>query len=482
MRPFVREALTRFGAEVEDGEDERLKVTLPAEPEGDAAELAHHVEPAFELSFDQERAVPGTQLVAPGSHLLRVLEGLLSPRGQRCYVAQPAEGRLTIKGLGAAGLKPASGLSFTLDAKAQGEGHDVYVVYRLRYATRERIDALETVCVRLRPGAAPEATLAEPPAAVVDWEVRPRKRAPKDALGPGLEAADGCVQARARDEALRLSKEARLKLGKDATRLHAYYSGQIAEYERRNRRRDLALLRIEELEEERALRLKELVAATHVRVEVEPLQLLEVEVPLATAVLVVQPRAKDERDDEGAVRAQAPVALDRYTGQLELPPCAACQGDLLVEPVAGCHGGHVVHEGCLSGCPGCERATCKACGEHACATCEEPRCRACLTDCPACESPACAEHRGACGRCEQPGCGSCLQDCAACGTPVCASHRQSAGEGLAASFCDACATPCAACRTATPSPQLTKCARCGRRFCGDCHGHDASACVLCLEE
>ena len=32
MRPFVREALTRFGAEVEDGEDERLKVTLPAEP------------------------------------------------------------------------------------------------------------------------------------------------------------------------------------------------------------------------------------------------------------------------------------------------------------------------------------------------------------------------------------------------------------------------------------------------------------------
>jgi hypothetical protein len=480
MKPFVREALTRFGAQVTDGEAERLAVSLPPEPEGDAAELAKHVESSFEVAFQSEALVPGAQLVAPGSHLLRVLEELLGPRGQRCYVAQPAEARLNLKQLGGAGLKPGRGLAFALEEKSQAEGHDVYVVFRLRYTTRERIDALETVRVRLRPGAAPLAELAEPPASAVDWEVRPRKRAPAEPLAAGLTQADVCVAERAREEARRLSQEARLKLGKDATRLHAYYAGQIAEYERRSRRRDLALLRIEELEEERALRLRELVAATHVAVEIEPLQLLEVEVPLATATLVVHPRDKAARV-EGAVRAQAPLFLNRHTGELRVPSCAACQGDLSVEPVGGCAGGHVVHGGCLVACGGCGRDTCQACGDDACATCEEPRCEACLESCRGCEALACAEHRGACGHCQQAGCGVCLRACAACGTPSCSDHRQSAGEGLAASFCVACATPCAACRTATPQPNLIKCARCGRKFCGDCHPADVTACTLCLE-
>ncbi|MCO5172441.1 MAG: hypothetical protein M9894_39590 [Planctomycetes bacterium] len=480
MKDFVADVVVRLGGEVTD-EDGVLAVRLPAEGPGDelARRLGQH---ALRLVFEPTRIGPGVDLVAPGSHVLRELEEFLAGRGRRAWVEAPARHKLTLKSLTGV-VRPARGAALAFEGRAGDAGHDVHVVYRVRYRSLDRVDEVETVRVRLRPLAEPEVSLAEPPPEVVEWEARPRKHLPPDELEAALALADEAVVTRARAEGARREDEARRKASRELSRLHAYYAGQIAELER-SRRTEQALTRIEELEDERALRLHELATTTHVRVEVEPLQLFVVEVPLATARLVVRRKgeAQDDGDDAPAASddAAAPnLVLDRLDGTLLLPPCAACEGAIAGQVIDACGSAHLVHQRCLDRCGRCDRAACAACGARACAACGQPTCPGCATACASCARSVCADHTGACAVCGRAGCGVCLRACAECGGTVCETDGHPAAEGARAVLCTRCAVPCPGCKTATAYKELVRCTTCGRKFCPTCHPRSAAACVLC---
>lgn len=473
MKPFLKDVLTYCGAQVEE-QDEALRVVFPEE--GAAAELAEALgKQELRLVFEASHVDAESDLVAVGSHVLRVLEAYLAPRGQRAYVIQSSEHRLTQKALRQQ-LQTQRGLSLRIDDRQAAAGHDLYVVYRLRYHTLERKDALKTARVRVRPGANVsdplrlDATLADPPAAE-SWTPRPRKQAPADVLAAGLARADAEITAHARVESRHKQEEARRAFKKDLSRVHAYYIGQIAEYNRR-RKSDLSQIRIEELEEERELRVRELVAATAVGVDIEPMQLLTVEVPLQTARLVLY-----KKGAAGSV-AELSVLFDRSSGAVELPPCPACDGSLAHAVLGGCDAGHPVHEECLRSCERCAATACGVCGDERCAICEQTLCGSCATGCPGCEETVCSEHQATCSLCQGPGCGSCLKTCASCGALACKADY-AAARGSRAVVCASCARRCPGCETPTVTPELVRCGTCGRRFCSECHPKSASACVLC---
>ncbi|HBP22914.1 MAG TPA: hypothetical protein DEA08_34705 [Planctomycetes bacterium] len=314
LREFVRDALVALGAEVLESEDEAvLELRLPAE--GDLPKRLGHAQGAeLQLVFSTVDLRPGHELVAPGCHLLHVLESDLEQAGRRVYLAAPGAERLSLKALG---LRSSARERWTLSDREALEGYDIYLVARLRYRARERHDEVACVKVELRPGIDPEhgwdaATAFEDPApALFELEPRARKRVPALALKTALHAGDESLQRYARDRSRELQDGMRETSRKDLSRLHAYYSGQIAEYMRR-RKSDLNQLRIEELEEERELRVKELIAQAEVHAEIEPLQLLTVERPLQRARLLRTPAGEEEPTDARW------LLFDRVDGSYEL--------------------------------------------------------------------------------------------------------------------------------------------------------------------
>ncbi|MCA8920678.1 MAG: hypothetical protein KDD82_02645 [Planctomycetes bacterium] len=305
MRAFVRDVLVRFGAEVED-EGPVLAATIP--PDGPAKALHQQLGATPRFVFSTEHLEVGTQLVAAGGHVLRTIDAFLDQRSGYVYVVKPGKQRLSLKALGVKALK---GYSLAFADRLDALGYDVYVSYCVRYHARERTDQLETFRVVVRPQDAILAErLEELPTEFAEWPAKPRKRAPEDAISEALAVADRAVSERAVEVGETLGEEVREGMVKDVGRLHAYYAGQIADYERSRRNRELALLRIEELEDEREVRLAELQRSTHVRAEVQPLQILVVEVPLIQATLEVYAKA----DEGGPALGKAPLWFDRTTG------------------------------------------------------------------------------------------------------------------------------------------------------------------------
>lgn len=273
---FLRDVFEHAGGVVTH-EPPVLRASFPEESA--LAELLGGREKVY--VFETEHVDDERELVATGGHVLRNVESYLAELAPRVYVLAPATARVSQRSLG---LSPGHGEKISLE-RTPALGYDLYVVYRLRYRSRELRDEVATVRVELRPGIAPgqpddaHAEVCETPAHALTYESRPRKRVPAKSLQTALNAADVALEKHARAESRELQDELRRGAKKDLTRLHAYYAGQIAEYMRR-RQSDLNVIRVEELEEERALRVKELVEQAEVKVEVEPLQLLTVERPL----------------------------------------------------------------------------------------------------------------------------------------------------------------------------------------------------------
>ena len=356
MKDFVREVCSGVGATVRD-DGGALEVELPEA--GVGAALAERLGGrAHRWVFDAEDLSERAELIAPGGRVLRALEEWLSERGRRTYLEAPGAERLTV-GAVRERVSAASGEPVRLGARGDARGYEVYVTYRLHYRTLEAKDELETVHVRLRPWGRVEAeVVSEIPAGVWGWTARPRKQPPEAWLKEGLAGADRVVAVRAREGGRALEAEVRAKLGRDIARLHSFYSDQIAEW-KRSSRTGLAELRVEELREEERARLSELYAATQVQVEVDPLQVVVVEVPLKRAEVL---------DPDGA-----PVAvawLERTTGALVLEPPE--EESAQVSPAA-------------DGCPGCGRSVarrrrCEGCGRRFCGRCfpsGEERCTLC---------------------------------------------------------------------------------------------------------
>lgn len=314
LREFVRDALVALGAEVSETDDEAvLELRLPAE--GDLPQRLGHAQGAeLRLVFSTADLRQGHELVAPGCHLLHVLESDLEQAGRRVYVAAPGAERLSLKAIG---LRSGARERWTLSDREALEGYDLYLVARLRYRARERHDEVACVKVELRPGIDPahgwDAATAfeDPDPALFELKPRARKRVPAKALKTALQAGDESLERYARDRSRELQDGMRETSRKDLSRLHAYYAGQIAEYMRR-RKSDLNQLRVEELEEERELRVRELIAQAEVHAEIEPLQLLTVERPLQRARLSRTPAGEEEPSE---VRW---LLFDRADGSYEL--------------------------------------------------------------------------------------------------------------------------------------------------------------------
>jgi hypothetical protein len=302
---------------------------------GSAEDLARRLRRStLSLVFRSEDLAPGYDLVADGSPLIRKLEDFLASQGARTYVVAPGSKRLSLKALDLAaevalaeghpgldraslGLMPGKGERVKLEERSDAPGHDLFVLYRVRIRALQREDL--TVCVRvaLRPGVAPDdpvhvtSEVAEPPSEVRGWDLKTRRRLPPELREQGLEAADAQLALRCRELATATQTKLRETARDDLKRLHAYYAGQIAEYMRR-KASDLNLIRIEELEAERELRITELIRSAEVRVSGEALSCLIVERPLQRARAVRRPK-----DDDETELASRWLLFDRGTGGVE---------------------------------------------------------------------------------------------------------------------------------------------------------------------
>ncbi|MBL4849789.1 MAG: hypothetical protein JKY65_30030 [Planctomycetes bacterium] len=329
----------------EAGEDAAEDAAEADEPEspvskvvpGSIEDLARRLRRTdFELVFRSEDLTPGRDLVADGSPLIHRLEEFLAEQGSRCYVVAPATARLSLKALDAAaeaaaaeegapldraslGLLAGKGERVRLEDREDALGYDLYVLYRIRIRALEREDRSVCVRVEIRPGVAPDeaidvtACVLDPPAEVADWVLKGRRRLPEAVRPLGLKAADTCLAGHARQAATEIQTKLRHTAQDDLKRLHAYYAGQIAEYMRR-KSSDINLIRIEELEAERELRITELIRSAEVRVGGEALSTLVVERPIQRARAVRRSKDEDEGEEELASRW---LLFDRSRGTVE---------------------------------------------------------------------------------------------------------------------------------------------------------------------
>lgn len=325
-------------AEGEAGPESEAEIGTPVPSKvvpGSAEDLARRLRRStLELVFRSEDLTPGRDLVADGSPLIRRLEEFLAAQGARTYLMAPATARLSLKAIDAAaeasaaddqggldraslGLVAAKGESVKLLDRSDVPGFDFYVLYRIRLRALVREDVTACIEVQLRPGIAPDepnhvtARVAEPPADISGWELKSRRKVPALLRALALETADSCLADHSRELATATQTKLRKSAQEDLKRLHAYYAGQIAEYMRR-RSSDLNLIRMEELEAERELRITELIRSAEVRVSGEALSLIIIERPIQRARAVR--RTKDEEETELASRW---LLFDRSRGSVE---------------------------------------------------------------------------------------------------------------------------------------------------------------------
>jgi hypothetical protein len=469
-RALLRDVFTKQGWKAED-QGPLLSVQAPPVAEGQPpSELAARFgRSELHFAFDAHDAKHGVDLVAPGGHVLRTLEEFFAKRGRRTWVALAAETKLRKEALEQA-LGPARGHGLVIEEREDEEALDLLLGFRLRYRGREHEDALTWVAVAVRRGEVQEARVADAPAeaAIVKGTFHPRKHAPPAVLDEAWRRAVAVVDKVAREHAATLEAKARVRLEKDASRLELFYATAIGEQQRNRVAAEVAEMRIAELEEERALKRREIAEQARVTVEAEPLQLLQLERPVKRALV----RVKRKKKGDDTV-AELPVVVDLATGAVEVPPCAACQQPLA--QVAVDDAGHAVHESCAVACAVCERALCSACGATTCARGGEKIGPECGARCERCGETACPRHRGPCARCGRDRCRACLRACAHCGDHVCESDRLAIGDGAEAVLCAKCGVACASCEKAVVESELGKCAVCGRRFCASCLGGKRAA-------
>jgi hypothetical protein len=484
MKEFLVDFFKRFGATVEENEG-GLTVALPSGETAppDSQELVRRFgRDRIVLVFDPHDARSGVDLVAPGGHILRTIEEFLEKRGRRSYVVAPGQKKLE-KALVVEALAPAKRVKLTLEERTDEEAWDAHFTFRLRYRGRERKDALLDVMVPVRPEGIGVPRAEGPPAEAAGWESRPRKHLPEAQLKDAFARAISLVDELSVKEAIDLEARARARLERDAARLEIFYDTAVREQQTNRAPTDLARNKIEQFEEERALKRKELIEGARVEAEAEPLQLLVVERPRKrVAVRVVRPRKKGEEPAAGQVE----LAFDLSTGAVEPPACVAC-GESLAK-VTACDGGHVVHEGCATPCAGCAKTVCKSCGAVPCARGDEITCPSCVLVCESCGGSVCPEHVGTCARCAPAAAGTaatrctgCLHRCAHCGERVCEAHRLALGEETQAYLCTECGIACPGCQKTEPRSVLGRCPVCGRSFCGTCLPlkAGATACPSC---
>jgi hypothetical protein len=154
-----------------------------------------------------------------------------------------------------------------------------------------------------------------------------------------------------------IEQSANRRLARDCERMESYYSGLLAQLEKRAARRtaepqaaEKDRSRIQATQLDRAAKLEDLVRKYSLRVQLELTDVLVVSLPVRT-ISVRLIRKKEER--------QVTLAWNAVLRALDTPLCEACSGR--ARPLYLCEKVHLLCGACLSPCASCARVFCRAC-------------------------------------------------------------------------------------------------------------------------
>ena len=172
-----------------------------------------------------------------------------------------------------------------------------------------------------------------------------------------LAARAAAGEAELRSRIALIEQSANRRLACDCERMESYYSGLLAQLEKRAARRTAEpqaaakdRSRIEATKLDHAAKLEDLVRKYSLRVQLELTDVLVVSLPVRT-ISVRLIRKKEER--------QVTLAWNAILRALDTPLCEACSGR--ARPLYLCEKVHILCGGCYSPCPACARVFCRAC-------------------------------------------------------------------------------------------------------------------------
>jgi len=176
-------------------------------------------------------------------------------------------------------------------------------------------------------------------------------------LGALYVLASRAAQAEVRDRIAAIEQSANRRLARDSERMASYYSGLLAQIEKRAARRDAAekdRTRIEATGLDRAAKMEDLVRKYSLRVQLELTDVLAVRLP-ARAISARLVRKKEER--------LVTLHWNAVLRALDMPLCEHCSGR--ARPLFLCEKVHLLCGACWSACPACGRVYCRVC-QRAC--------------------------------------------------------------------------------------------------------------------
>jgi hypothetical protein len=391
------------------------------------------------LLFDREFAAiaPGYELIAPRSHVLRLIQNELAGRAgfTRSAAIFNLDGSFSdLRALGIT-LRHA-----TPEVSCRYVPRRFYAVrYMLRQSAYERNEDTLLVVVDPTRGvvlpAAEAATFAE--VNLVDLGRAPyrddlsglqpeRRESLLRVFQLAEEAARERVAAVLRQRAVEMGAQ----LEQECDRVRRHFAAEL---------REASPARRLELERFRDQEIRELQQRYKVRSELALLSLQEIVIPTVEYTLVIP-------GGDRPVRLPQPFVFDPLTNAVKTRHCDQCGQD---RAWAYCARGN--HFDC-GACGTVEKCSHPACDQGACDTH--------AVRCDRCSALVCADHELACGYCE--------------------SHRRYCAEHIIRSFedrdiCPRCARFCGDCGKAFPPQRSTVCVVCSRDFCD---GH-SRACPSC---
>jgi len=356
----VAHVLELSGAVVEKDSD-RLAALLPAET---ANRLGLPEEAGFYV--DPQKPVPGSELLTLQSEFVDRLFGLMGEKG---VYAEIATGDLHLKtGARAAAesrFSARNGLARALDAI---ETRAVYACWNFKYTalSDEKKEGLVRTVVN-------EHTLSAAPEILSQLELSTYNEGMRYTGLPiqpfARIYATSCHQAehQIRQELVEFQRSLQRRLQRDVGRLTDYYQSLIAEIRKKIERRGLegkeredqeARIRATELELER--KIWDQRSKYAMKIEVTPISLLRINVPVVVVNLALQFRK---------LTRELPLVWNPLLRDFEGLPCQGCAEEVFTFSVCE-EKLHVLCSGCAE-CPSCQRSICRACHRKKCPKCGE---------------------------------------------------------------------------------------------------------------
>jgi hypothetical protein len=263
------------------------------------------------------------------------------------------------------------------------------------------------------------------------------------------------IEHRVADRVERLRRQSERDLAAELKRIDRYYDTVKADLRGESESGSRA---IETVEREHQRRREEETRRHRVRVEVDPIQVVE----HGVFVEEVSWTLTSPEGVEASVRGLR-YLVGEGAWAIRCPHCGEAPGGLTV-----CRGGHAVGVECASTCSVCGHGFCPKHGHVACSIDGAPMCDAHAEECFSCGRVHCTDHRARCSE-DHDACVDCLALCAVCQRPICTKHRVDTVADAPRGARRLCPTCVVYCEGATSEPvgvdEAATCGTCGRHIC-----------------